>query len=420
MEQLGVPPDVMRKRVEETLDLLGIADLRGRGRCARCRADSSSGSRSASVLTAHPRVLVLDEPTSALDPTAAEEVLAAVTRLVHDLGVTVVLAEHRLERVVQYCDRVVLLRGDGTVVDGAPARSWRRPALAPPVVELGRLAGWNPLPLSVRDARRPAGGAPRRRWPRAPPPARGRGLATGCGCRARRPRHHRAVRRDRSRCARSTSTSIGGEVVALMGRNGSGQVVAALGARRARVLGSRAASTHRASGRARAASSQRPAVPADGRRRVRTGRRRRRAPLRAPPPRCSTVSPSTFALGAHPRDLSEGQRLALVLALQLTGAPACCCSTSRPAASTRRPRQRFSAIVAELARAGHAVVLATHDVELVAGVADRVVVMADGEVVADGPTADVVCASPAFAPQVAKILRRSRGSRSHEVAAALA
>ena len=53
-------------------------------------------------------MLVLDEPTSALDPTAAEEVLAALTRLVHDLGVTVLLAEHRLERVVQYADRVVL------------------------------------------------------------------------------------------------------------------------------------------------------------------------------------------------------------------------------------------------------------------------------------------------------------------------
>ena len=60
-----------------------------------------------SVLTAHPRVLVLDEPTSALDPAAAEEVLAAITRLVHDLGITVVIAEHRLERVVQYADRVV-------------------------------------------------------------------------------------------------------------------------------------------------------------------------------------------------------------------------------------------------------------------------------------------------------------------------
>ena len=85
MEQLGLPPDTMRRRVEETLDLLGIAELR-----ARDLRTLSGGEQQrvaiGSVLTMHPRVLVLDEPTSALDPTAAEEVLATLTRLVHDLG----------------------------------------------------------------------------------------------------------------------------------------------------------------------------------------------------------------------------------------------------------------------------------------------------------------------------------------------
>ena len=73
-----------------------------------------------SVLTAQPRVLLLDEPTSALDPTAAEDVLAAIARLVHDLGITVVMAEHRLERVVHHADRVVNLAGDGMVTIGPP------------------------------------------------------------------------------------------------------------------------------------------------------------------------------------------------------------------------------------------------------------------------------------------------------------
>ncbi|MDP9222164.1 MAG: energy-coupling factor ABC transporter ATP-binding protein, partial [Actinomycetota bacterium] len=146
MEQQAVPPAVMRRRVEETLDLLGIADLRGRA------LRSLSGGQQqrvaiGSVLTAHPKVLVLDEPTSALDPTAAEEVLAAVTRLVHDLGTTVVVAEHRMERVVQYADRILLV-DNGTVVAGAPADVMRTSPVAPPVVELGRLAGWSPLPLS--------------------------------------------------------------------------------------------------------------------------------------------------------------------------------------------------------------------------------------------------------------------------------
>src|ERR1700727_2486575 len=120
MEQLAVPPTVMRQRVEEALDLLGIAELRDR---ALVELSGGQQQRVAidSVLTAHPRILVLDEPTSALDPTAAEEVLAAVTRLGHDLGVTVVLAEHRLERVIQYADRIIEVNLDGTVTHGQPA-----------------------------------------------------------------------------------------------------------------------------------------------------------------------------------------------------------------------------------------------------------------------------------------------------------
>ncbi|WP_174531647.1 energy-coupling factor ABC transporter ATP-binding protein, partial [Micromonospora maritima] len=161
MEQLALPPAVMRKRVEETLDLLGIAELRGRALRTLSGGQQQRVAIGA-VLTSHPRVLVLDEPTSALDPTAAEDVLAAVTRLVHDLGVTVVLAEHRLERVVQYADRLLYLPGDGRVRDGAPAEVLAGVDLAPPLVQLGRLAGWTPLPLSVRDARRRAGDLRRR------------------------------------------------------------------------------------------------------------------------------------------------------------------------------------------------------------------------------------------------------------------
>ena len=68
-------------------------------------------------------------------------------------------------------------------------------------------------------------------------------------------------------------------------------------------------------------------------------------------------------------------------------------------------KQRFANVVKELAAHGKTVVIATHDVEFVATVADRVIVMADGEVVADGPTPEVIVASPVFAPQVAKVMR---------------
>ena len=84
--------------------------------------------------------------------------LATLTRLVHDLGVSVVLAEHRLERVVPFADtagacspataRLQVGRARSTCCQDSP--------VAPPLVELGRAAGWQPLPLTVRDARRRA------------------------------------------------------------------------------------------------------------------------------------------------------------------------------------------------------------------------------------------------------------------------
>ena len=165
MEQLGLPPETMRRRVEETLDLLGIADLR-----ARDLRTLSGGQQQrvaiGSVLTMHPRLLVLDEPTSALDPTAAEEVLATLTRLVHDLGVSVLLAEHRLERVVPFADRMCLLTGDGTVRVGEPGELL---ATSP-----GRTAdrragpGRRLAPAAAERARRPPPGPRARRAAREP------------------------------------------------------------------------------------------------------------------------------------------------------------------------------------------------------------------------------------------------------------
>ncbi|MGP4086341.1 ABC transporter ATP-binding protein, partial [Streptomyces sp. KR55] len=156
MESLGLAPDVMRRRVEETLDLLGLADLRDRP-IATLSGGQQQRVAIGSVLTPHPSVLVLDEPTSALDPAAAEEVLAVLQRLVHDLGTTVLMAEHRLERVVQYADQVVLLPAPGAApLLGTPAEVMAVSPVYPPVVDLGRLAGWSPLPLTVRDARRRA------------------------------------------------------------------------------------------------------------------------------------------------------------------------------------------------------------------------------------------------------------------------
>lgn len=443
MESLGLASDVMRRRVEETLDLLGLAGLRDRP-IATLSGGQQQRVAIGSVLTPHPKVLVLDEPTSALDPAAAEEVLAVLQRLVHDLGTTVLMAEHRLERVVQYADQVVLLPSPGAApVMGAPADIMAVSPVHPPVVALGRLAGWEPLPLSVRDARRratdlrerlasaePPSPAPSAPAAPAPLPAAAP-VRRGLFGRLRTPAPRSApegvveattrveglgVRRGRVEALRRVTLSVTpGETVALMGRNGAGKstllaaLVGLVGPTTGTVLvGGRA--PHRTH-------------PRDMVRRVGLVPQEPRDLLYADTvaAECAAADADAGAAAGscralvsellpdvpddtHPRDLSEGQRLALALAIVLTARPPLLLLDEPTRGLDYAAKARLIRVLRDLAAEGHAIVLATHDVELAAELAHRVVILADGEVVADGPTRQVVVSSPAFAPQTAKIL----------------
>jgi energy-coupling factor transport system ATP-binding protein len=121
----------------------------------------------------------------------------------------------------------------------------------------------------------------------------------------------------------------------------------------------------------------------------------------------------------HPRDLSEGQRLALALALILAPAPALLLLDEPTRGLDYPSKDRLIKVLRELADDGHAVVVATHDVELAARVGDRAVVLADGQVIADGPARQVVCHSPIFAPQVGKVLAPDEWLTVEEVRRAL-
>lgn len=122
----------------------------------------------------------------------------------------------------------------------------------------------------------------------------------------------------------------------------------------------------------------------------------------------------------HPRDLSEGQRLTLALAIVLTAAPPLLLLDEPTRGLDYAAKSRLVAILRNLATEGHAIVMATHDVELAAELTHRVAILADGEIVADGPTPDIVTSSPSFAPQVAKILAPQRWLTVSEVEKALA
>ncbi len=437
MESLGIAPAVMRRRVEETLDLLGLAELRDRP-IATLSGGQQQRVAIGSVLTPHPKVLVLDEPTSALDPAAAEDVLSVLQRLVHDLGTTVLLAEHRLERVVQYADQVVLLPSPGAPpLMGTPADIMKVSPVHPPVVALGHLAGWTPLPLSVRDARRRSGplrtelstrvaaeprtetrpaeprprpAAPRTltrlfRRPQTPPAPTGTATATALG-----------VRRGRVEALRRVDLMVApGEIIALMGRNGAGKSTLLN-----TLVGMVEPTTGSVSVGGRTPHRTPPAelirevglVPQEPRdllyaNTVAAECAAADADAGAAPGSCRALV-SALLPGVrddtHPRDLSEGQRLALALAIVLTGRPPLLLLDEPTRGLDYAAKARLVEVLRALAAEGHAIVLATHDVELAAELAHRVVILAGGEVVADGPTAEVVVSSPAFAPQIAKVL----------------
>ena len=108
--------------------------------------------------------------------------------------------------------------------------------------------------------------------------------------------------------------------------------------------------------------------------------------------------------GIHPRDLSEGQRLALALSIVLTARPPVVLLDEPTRGLDYAGKAELARIVADLAADDHAVLLATHDVEFAAHVADEVVVMAEGEIVSHGTPRRVLAESPSFAPQVTKVL----------------
>ncbi|HMR50388.1 MAG TPA: ATP-binding cassette domain-containing protein [Arachnia sp.] len=426
MEQLGLAPSTMRKRVEETLDLMGIAELR-----RRPLVELSGGQQQrvaiAAVLATQPRVLVLDEPTSALDPNAAQDVLAAITTLVHDVGLTVVLAEHRLERVMHTADSALWLPGDGSAVFGPTADVLGRATVRPPLVELAGVLGWPRVATSVRDARRKVQDeGPHVVLPDLPEDTVGwndEGLTPVLEAR------ELAVHYGQLRAVSAGLSLHAGTVVALMGRNGSGKsslmwalqgAVASTGTLTINGADPRTVSD----AEARALVSLVPQTPSDLLYLPSVGEELRQAD-RESHVAAGTTRAILDRLGAdlpddrNPRDLSEGQRLALVLAIQLAARPTVICLDEPTRGLDYQMKQELSRIVRTLADEGACVVIATHDVEFTAQATDRCIVLADGDIVADGPTRIVCCASPGFSPQVAKVFHPHDVLTVAEVAAAL-
>jgi energy-coupling factor transport system ATP-binding protein len=400
MENLAIDPATMRRRVEETLDLLDIERLRGRS-----VRTLSGGERQrvaiAAALTPGAKVLLLDEPTSQLDPQAAEDVLAALQRLVHDLGMTVLLAEHRLDRVAGFVDMAIGCLGQGRVIAGEPAEILDRVQAGPAVSRLGRLLGWSPVPLTVRQARRMAqqrgvkpGRAPQPKLAsQGPVLLQARDVSAGY---------------EGTVVVKNVDLSLkAGEVVALMGRNGSGKstLLRCLGGLRDPDSGSvTAGGVEVEAGRDVALCPQ---TPEDILFKDTVGEEVRTT-LQAHG-RSEGAHQILDALGIvhlaarHPRDLSAGERLLTAVAATVATDAKVLLLDEPTRGLDARTKERLSRFLRSYAAEGRAVLFASHDVELVAELATRVVMLAGGEVITDGAPRDVMAGSPVFAPQTARV-----------------
>lgn len=444
MENLGLDARIMRRRVEEVLDQLEIAHLRRR-RLSTLSGGERQRVAIAAVLTALPQVLVLDEPTSQLDPHSAEEVLTALQKLNADLGLTIVLSEHRLERVVQYVDRVVFCRGRGQMPEveiGSPEQVLRSAPFAPPLVAVARNLGWDPLPLTIKAGRRFVAGMTLPAVPDVPQSAREHRwwrkqaslpAATGLWIAGL------SVELDGRPVLRAIDTEVEpGEIVAIMGRNGSGKTT---------LLRSIMGLVRTSSGRifwqgqdiSRLATEERAGimgyVPQDPRAVLfqptvqeevawalaQGGAKRQRD---ASETTRITAMLAQFGLehlaGAHPRDLSAGEQQRTALATALVRDPAVLLLDEPTRGLDYLAKDQLIAILHALLAKEKVIILVTHDVELVAACAGRVVLLGEGEIVTTGPTRTILHESLLFSSQIGKLFPGRRWLTAREAISAIA
>ena len=437
LEIRGEPPAARARAVEEAALALAIPHLLDRA------ADTLSGGELQRValsaaLVGRPRLVLLDEPTSQLDPVAGDELIGLLRRLNEEWGLAVVCAEHRLERCLAVADRVLALADGRIVFDGEPGDflQWALAsdrALATPAARLFDLAGLDPPPTSVKQARdhlaglgvetpglvmagasdEVAVGMCEPAAPSAPKPAGNGAEGEASGGVIPKASRRRSgslevvdlwAELDDGRGPRDVLRGIDlsleeGERVALMGRNGAGKTT---------LLRAAAGLVEPARGRISAPRGCALLAQSPGDLLVRE-RVADELPGEAGRQALASVGLG-WAAEADPRDLSGGERQRLALALVMAGRAADgrlpgLVSLDEPTRGMDRARkEELAAWAGELAQRGASVVVATHDVEFASVFAERVVLLGDGELIADGPVAEILSGGWYFATEVARIL----------------
>ena len=404
LENRGERPAATARAVEEVALALGIGHLLDR------TTDELSGGELQRValgaaLAGRPRLVVLDEPTSQLDPVAGDELIGLLRRCNEDFDTTVVLSEHRLERCLGAADRVIALDAGRVVHDGEPGAflAWAAsdaPALQTPGAQLLSGVGLAPVAgvKAARAALRARGLLPEQRAlpdHRAERPARRsrwRRRATADPPPALEFDRVWHELRSGPVILRDLSLRLApGDRAALMGRNGAGKST----------LLRHAAGLAQPT-RGRVASNGRIALllqnPNDYLVHELVEQEASRESLAR-----AGLDPLAFA-GRHPRELSGGERQRLALAIVLgegSDAAAAVCLDEPTRGMDRERKRELASLLCQLPAA---VLVATHDPEFVAAFAERVILLAEGSVIADGSTHEVLAGGSYFATETARIL----------------
>jgi energy-coupling factor transport system ATP-binding protein len=417
LENHGHGPAAVARGVEEAALALGIAHLLDRATTELSGGELQRVALGA-ALAGRPQLVLLDEPTSQLDPVAGDELIWLLRRLNEEWGTTIVLAEHRLERCLPAADRVIVLADGAIACDARPSEFLRwagdaAPELQTPAARLFRTAGLTPPPSGVKEARQ----ALRARGIDLTAPAYDvegrlnhvlggsvvpRRLEEGAGRLGRPNRRERRdaalvfdgvwhERRGGAVVLRGVDLAIApGERVALMGRNGAGKSTML---RHAAGLMAPTRGKVKAAGRVALLLQD----PNDY-------LLHERVADEASPAALAAVG-LEHVVDRHPHDLSGGQRQRLALAIVLDAEePAAVIGLDEPTRGMdRAAKAALTERLAGFAAGGAAVIVATHDPEFAAEVADRVILLADGRPIADGPTATVLAGGWYFATETARI-----------------
>ncbi len=407
MEQNGVPRASMQGRLDSLLEALGVEHLRH-----RALSTLSGGERQrvaiAAVIALEPRLLLLDEPTSQLDPAGAAAVLAAVDRLRRGGHLTVLLAEHRLDRLLPAVDGVLEVAG-GRVASMTPREAAARLQSVPAVCALGRRLKLDPIPLTVDEARNalairygsPANDGP---LPLSTPLERAPGAellrATGL-----------TVAYGENVAIRGVDLALReGEVVALLGPNGSGKTTLfrALAGLTSPVAGEVRMSGQPAPPKAQARTSFAGLVPQDPaialyhetvRQEVAESARNRRKPA----PELDDWGLTPLA-DRNPRDLSVGQQERVAIAAMLSHGPRVWLLDEPTRGADGSAKEWLAARLRAHSAQGGAAIVATHDIEAAARFATRVIALDRGGVAYDLPARIAFGTTGPFPTQVAQLV----------------